>query len=323
MTFNADGALGEDTLVAIGDAAAGVSAPIEEVATWFGRLYTGLEAGRPIGEAAARLQELGLLSGTARNELEDLAKEGGNVKAAMDLLLGEWGKHDGAMVALSTTTAGLESTFGDLIGQFAGAVSEVIGADAAYRAFLATSNDVLSTTTDLINGTETLDSKIEDLQAQVDLGGWGGVTGDMILYNDEMAELEAQLIDLKNQRFWEEFNTDLEAAAAAAAPIPETIVPAWEAAGFKSAEAYAKELAKIEAEAIKEAEKAAKAFWDAAEARVKEVHCHVAICSQAAGDASADSAGWKRCRAGVVNGVHAWSGRRHDDDTAGHDDAGR
>ena len=81
---------------------------------WVGRMYTNLQSGKPIGEAAARLQELGLLSGPARAKLEALAKEGGKSTEAMAVLRGELEKHDGAMERMSLTTAGLESTFGDL-----------------------------------------------------------------------------------------------------------------------------------------------------------------------------------------------------------------
>ena len=72
--FSADAVYGGDTLRIIGDAAAGVNAPLQGVSMWVGRMYTNLQSGKPIGEAAARLQELGLLSGPARAKLEDLAK---------------------------------------------------------------------------------------------------------------------------------------------------------------------------------------------------------------------------------------------------------
>ena len=82
LTFAADAAFGADTLRIVGDAAAGVSAPIEEVATWFGRMYTAIQAGRPMGEALQRLQELGLLSGVARTKMEDLEQGGARIRSS-------------------------------------------------------------------------------------------------------------------------------------------------------------------------------------------------------------------------------------------------
>ena len=99
LTFAADAAFGADTLRIVGDAAAGVSAPIEEVSTWFGRMYTAIQAGRPMGEALQRLQELGLLSGVARTKMEDLSKAGADQEVIMGILRDEWEKHDGAMIA--------------------------------------------------------------------------------------------------------------------------------------------------------------------------------------------------------------------------------
>ncbi len=41
---------------------------------WIGRLYDGLQSGRPVGEAMMRLQELGVISGDTRNQIENLQK---------------------------------------------------------------------------------------------------------------------------------------------------------------------------------------------------------------------------------------------------------
>lgn len=255
LTFAADAAFGADTLRIVGDAAAGVSAPIEEVSTWFGRMYTAIQAGRPMGEALQRLQELGLLSGVARTKMEDLSKAGADQEQVMAVLRAEWAKHEGAMERLSGTTEGLESTFGDLISQVAGATASMLGADDAYKKFLETSNQVLTGTLDMMNGVRDLDAEIVSLKQEIaqvnpDFGGPWTL--------DNLARLEAELADLQNQRFWEQFTADQEAAAAAGKPIIEEVVPAWEVAGHKSAEAYAKALKK-------EAKEALAAFWDEAE----------------------------------------------------------
>jgi len=65
-----------DNLTMIGDIAAGVNQPFRDVATWVGRMYDAMQSGRPFGEAAARLQEMGALSGKARAELDKMQKSG-------------------------------------------------------------------------------------------------------------------------------------------------------------------------------------------------------------------------------------------------------
>ena len=195
LTFAADAAFGADTLRIVGDAAAGVSAPIEEVSTWFGRMYTAIQAGRPMGEALQRLQELGLLSGVARTKMEDLSKAGADQEVIMGILRGEWEKHGGAMERLSGTTEGLESTFSDLVAQVAGATAAMIGADSAYKKFLETSNQVLTGTLDMMNGVRDLDREIvllkqEIAQVNPDFGGPWTL--------DNLARLEAELADLQN-----------------------------------------------------------------------------------------------------------------------------
>ena len=221
LTFAADAAFGADTLRIVGDAAAGVSAPIEEVSTWFGRMYTAIQAGRPMGEALQRLQELGLLSGVARTKMEDLSKAGADQEVIMAVLRGEWEKHGGAMERLSGTTEGLESTFTDLVAQVAGATAAFIGADTAYKKFLETSNQVLTGTLDLFAGVRDLDAEIVDLQAQIaavnpDFGGPWTL--------DNLHALEDKLADLQNQRFWEQYNADLEAAASSSEDVVPVVV---------------------------------------------------------------------------------------------------
>ena len=147
-TFGADAAFGAETLRVIGDAAAGVSQPFEAVAMWFGRMYDAIQAGRPFGEASQRLQEMGLLSGAARAELERLSAEGGDAVGKLEEV---FGKFDGSMKDLSETTAGLESTFSDLFDQFAGGIVEVTGLGDAYKFLLEQTNAMLTDTVKLLD----------------------------------------------------------------------------------------------------------------------------------------------------------------------------
>jgi hypothetical protein len=81
----------------VGDIAAGTIQPFEEVAMWVGRLYDGLQSGRPIGQAAMRLQEMGALSGESRAKLEKLAESGKNISKTWPLAAQEFERFAGLM----------------------------------------------------------------------------------------------------------------------------------------------------------------------------------------------------------------------------------
>ena len=55
FTFGGHALATDENLRLVGDAAAAVNMPIQDVGMWVGRMYSSLEAGRPIGEAAMRL----------------------------------------------------------------------------------------------------------------------------------------------------------------------------------------------------------------------------------------------------------------------------
>lgn len=59
-------------LTLVGDVASGTGQSFNEVAVTIGRLYDGLQSGRPVGEAMQRLQELGAISGDTRAQIEAL-----------------------------------------------------------------------------------------------------------------------------------------------------------------------------------------------------------------------------------------------------------
>jgi len=56
----------------VGDAAAASNQPFQDIAVHIGRAYDAIKSGRPFGESAMRLQELGLITGDTRGEIEDL-----------------------------------------------------------------------------------------------------------------------------------------------------------------------------------------------------------------------------------------------------------
>lgn len=97
-----DGAIstGKD-LKMVGDVASGTKQPIEDVALWMGRMYDSMEAGRPIGESTARLQEMGAISGNARDRMEELAESGKDISKIWPEVTKEFSRFDGMMEKLS------------------------------------------------------------------------------------------------------------------------------------------------------------------------------------------------------------------------------
>jgi hypothetical protein len=107
------GARSIENLTLVGDAAAGVGVGIEEIAFWFGRAYTAIQSGRPFGEALMRLQELGLVTGEARNQLEDMQAAGAPAAEVFGVLTDQLGRFNGLMEKQSQTLGGLMSTISD------------------------------------------------------------------------------------------------------------------------------------------------------------------------------------------------------------------
>lgn len=108
-----DGALSTGAgLRLVGDAAAQAGQPIELLAVHVGRAFSALRANRAVGESLIRFQELGLLSGEARNQIEALQKAGEG-KKAFEVLRGELQKTSGGMEKLADTLSGKISTIED------------------------------------------------------------------------------------------------------------------------------------------------------------------------------------------------------------------
>lgn len=124
----------------VGDVAAGVNQPLENVSMWIGRAYDAMQSGRPFGEAAMRLQEMGALSGEARNRLEDLQKQGADGSVVWKAFTDDLSRFDGQMDVLSGTFAGVRSNLADTFNKtirIVGAESFGVLEDAAKRALKA------------------------------------------------------------------------------------------------------------------------------------------------------------------------------------------
>ena len=108
-----------DNLTLIGDAAAAVGAPIDEVSFWVGRMYAALQAGQPFGEAAARLQEMGIMGPEVRAQLEGMQKDGAAASDIFGAFQGQLGSFTGAMEMQSQSWTGLMSTLTDTLSMAA------------------------------------------------------------------------------------------------------------------------------------------------------------------------------------------------------------
>lgn len=115
QTFGGEALNTEENILLIGDAAAAVQAPVDDLGFWIGRLYGAVKAGQPFGEAAMRLQELAVLSGETRTKLENLQKAGASGPEVWKAFTDSLQEFEGAMIAQADTWSGLTSTLTDVI----------------------------------------------------------------------------------------------------------------------------------------------------------------------------------------------------------------
>lgn len=104
-----------DGLRMVGDVAAATQQPFEEISMWVGRLYDGLQSNRPVGEAMARLQELGVVSGVVRGRIEALQKSGAAGPDIWNEAATALNRFAGSMARQSSTWNGKLSTLRDSI----------------------------------------------------------------------------------------------------------------------------------------------------------------------------------------------------------------
>jgi hypothetical protein len=114
----------EQGMTKVGDAAAALGVPFEEMAQLVGRVHSALESGAPIGRYTNRLLELGVITPQARRELEEMKNEVNSGKRGWELIEQELSKFTGSMQRQSTTWNSTMSGFSDAV-------------DNAMRAFAA------------------------------------------------------------------------------------------------------------------------------------------------------------------------------------------
>lgn len=109
-----DGALSTGQgLTMVGDVASGTNTPFEELAVTIGRLYSGLDSGRPVGEAMQRLQEIGAITPEVRAKLEKLQAEGKKGSEVWRVAAEDLARFSGGMELQSQTWNGKLSTLSD------------------------------------------------------------------------------------------------------------------------------------------------------------------------------------------------------------------
>lgn len=177
-------------LTMVGDMASAAGTGFNEIAMWVGRANTSIMSGREWGEAAMRLQELGLMSGTTRARLEALQASGAKNSEVWAAFTDSMKPYSGMMQKQAETLGGLQSTFADSVSSFQ---RDVAGA------FVPALKDIVKFGTGAMNAFTTLPGAVKVLGAgltmfipiallfQTSMGPWpylilGATTAFLTLY---------------------------------------------------------------------------------------------------------------------------------------------
>jgi hypothetical protein len=158
----------EEHLIKFGDAAAATGQDIGDVSFWIGRAYSAIQSGEKFGEASMRLLEMGILTGEAKKEMEELSDVVGSSDAVWAVLEKRLAEFTGGMDELSKTGHGVFSTLKDNITL---AMVDIGGA------FLETSK----------GGMQALIDKIQDLRSSGTLAAWAEAAHTKLLQLKETA----------------------------------------------------------------------------------------------------------------------------------------
>ena len=137
-----------DGLRMVGDAAAIVGKPLEEIGLHIGRVFGAMTSGTSAGDSVSRLQELGLVTGDVKRDLEALAaaqKKGTaevmTSEKALAKLKAILSANEGAMARLAATTKGKLSNLDDNVNKLK--VSFGTGFNVGLRDALDATNNFL------------------------------------------------------------------------------------------------------------------------------------------------------------------------------------
>lgn len=98
----------------IGDAAAIAGRPLKEVSFWTGRLYDAMKSGAPTGESLMRLQEMGVVTGATRRQIEQLSEAGASFAGRWAIVEKALKRNKGGMELLAQSSLGLKTTLADV-----------------------------------------------------------------------------------------------------------------------------------------------------------------------------------------------------------------
>lgn len=96
-----------DALKSIGDTAASTGNSLEDVADGVASFYNALRNGQPVGEAADKLRQMGVITDENASLLKDLASAGEDTGQVFDQLTSIMDKHRGGMDALADSVEGV------------------------------------------------------------------------------------------------------------------------------------------------------------------------------------------------------------------------
>ncbi len=113
QVFGGDALNTRENLTRIGNPAAAVGKPIEDIGFWVGRAYAAIQGGQPFGEAAQNLMQLGAVSPDVIARMNELKDSGASADEIFGVLQEHMGTFSGAMEKQAGTWSGMMSTLND------------------------------------------------------------------------------------------------------------------------------------------------------------------------------------------------------------------
>jgi hypothetical protein len=119
QVFGGDALNTDENLTRIGDTAAAVGAPIEDIGFWVGRAYAAIQGGQPFGEAAQNLMQMGAVSPDVIAKMNEMRDAGASQDEIFKVLTDHMDGYSGAMEKQAGTWSGLMATISDSLNMAA------------------------------------------------------------------------------------------------------------------------------------------------------------------------------------------------------------
>lgn len=119
QVFGGDALNTDENLTRIGNTAAAVGAPIEDIGFWVGRAYAAIQGGQPFGEAAQNLMQMGAVSPATVAEMQRLQESGASTDEIFAVMTDSMDGYAGAMEKQAGTFQGMASTLKDSFNMMA------------------------------------------------------------------------------------------------------------------------------------------------------------------------------------------------------------